>query len=186
MTTRLLSRRRAGALALALAAATSLAAQQAVPATATTPPVRKTVIALNPFALFAEYFAGDIEHVVSPTATVGAGWSMVGISDYNAYRSLEVKARYYPSQKAPVGFSVAASGGIATAIGSSDFEGDRTRVTRPTIGTELSYQWLLGPTHRFVTVIGIGVKRYLGTEGSFDPINIPLLPTARANIGIAF
>ncbi|MCC7054539.1 MAG: hypothetical protein IT355_14815 [Gemmatimonadaceae bacterium] len=169
----------AGAL-VALASTTPARAQQAAP------PERRTVVALNPFALFAEYFAGDIETTVSPTVTVGAGWSAVGINDYNNYRALEAKARYYPNQKAPVGFSVAATAGVATARGTSAFEGDPVRVSRPTIGTELSYQWLLGPTRRFAMVLGVGVKRYLGTEGSFDPINIPLLPTARANIGFAF
>lgn len=168
-------------------AAVTLATGSPVLAQATaTAPARKTVITFNPFALFAEYVAGDVETTVSPSVTIGIGGSAVGIRDFNNYRALEAKVRYYPNELALQGFSVAASAGVATARGDSGGQGTSTRFTRPTIGTELSYQWLLGPSHRFVTVLGIGVKRYLGTEGSFDPINIPLLPTARANIGFAF
>ena len=37
-----------------------------------------------------------------------------------------------------------------------------------------------------VVVTGLGLKRFLGEERNFDPLNIPLLPTARLNIGFAF
>lgn len=60
------------------------------------------------------------------------------------------------------------------------------RVTRPSLGTELSYQWIVGPSSRFVAVVGAGVKRMFGKEGNFEPLDVPVLPTARANIGFAF
>lgn len=173
-------------IAIALLATSALGAQ---PTRARIDPLTRTVaVTLNPFALFAEYVAGDVEVKVSPSVTVGGGMSWVGLEDFNSYRSLEAKARYYPSEKALEGFSVAATAGVASARGYdySSGSGVRKRFTRPTVGTELSYQWILGPNARFVSVVGLGLKRYLGTEGNVDPINIPLLPTARINIGAAF
>jgi len=175
--------------AIALLTTTSLQAQVAAK-TKVDPATRKGVVTLNPFAIFAEYFAGDVEVKASPSVTLGAGASWAGIDDFNRYRALEAKARYYPGEKALQGFSVAATAGFASAREVNfDFNGQRTaggRTTRPTIGTELSYQWIIGPSSRFVAVTGLGLKRLLGTEGNSDPINVPLLPTARINIGFAF
>ena len=76
---------------------------------------------------------------------------------------------------------------ISTGVSSFYYDGISTRrFTRPSIGTELSYQWMLGPTSRFAVVLGAGVKRMFGKEGNFDPVNIPLLPMGRASIGYAF
>ncbi len=182
--------------ALAFCVASALQAQVTDTTTrSATPKLRKTVVSINPFAVFALYFAGDVETVVSPTASVGAGFSNTGIDDYNNYSTLEVKARYYPSEKAPEGFSIAGTAGVATASGADCSNGcfigpgtslPTTRATRGTVGTELSYQWLLGPKRRFVTVLGLGVKRFLGREAVFDPLSVSVLPTARVNIGIAF
>ena len=185
---------------LTLITAGAMQAQATTPARV--PPSARTVaVSLNPFALFAEYIAGDVEARIAPAWTIGAGGTFNGIDDYNNYRALEAKVRYYPSEKALQGFSVAGTVGFATAKGNDcsngcyftvdggsrgGFSDTRRRVTRATIGTELSYQWLLGPRSRFVTVVGLGAKRYLGEEGAFGPLNVPLLPTARINIGMAF
>ncbi len=175
--------------AIALLTTTTVQAQAAA-RVKVDPATRKGVVTLNPFAIFAEYFAGDVEVKASPSVTLGAGASWAGISDFNGYRALEAKARYYPGETALEGFSVAATAGFASAKEENfDFDGRRTagrRTTRPTIGTELSYQWIIGPSSRFVAVTGIGLKRFLGTEGNSDPINVPILPTARINIGFAF
>ena len=197
---------------LTLITAGAMQAQATTPARV--PPSARTVaVTLNPFALFAEYIAGDVEARIAPAWTIGAGGTFNGIDDYNNYRALEAKVRYYPSEKALQGFSVAGTVGFATAKGNDcsngcyftvdggsrggfsgetpiypggGFSDTRRRVTRATIGTELSYQWILGPRSRFVTVVGLGAKRYLGEEGAFGPLNVPLLPTARINIGMAF
>ena len=100
--------------ALTLCVASALHAQATDTTTrSTTPKPRKTIVSINPFAVFALYFAGDVETVVSPTATVGAGISHSRVDDYNKSTALEVKARYYPSEKALEGFSIAATAGFA-------------------------------------------------------------------------
>ena len=161
------------------------------------PATRRAVVTANPFALFAEYIAGDIEVRTTPFLTVGAGVSINQIDDYNKYRAVEFKARYYPAEQALQGLSIAATVGVATAnaaslyssgnYGSTSLSGNVSeRVTRPSFGTELSYQWIVGPSSRFVAVVGAGVKRMFGKEGNFEPLDAPVLPTARVNIGFAF
>lgn len=159
------------------------------------PSVRRGTVTANPLAVLAGFFSGDAEFKVAPALTFGIGMTVNTIDDFNNYRAIDLKLRYYPSEKALRGFSVAATAGISTASGpdwiatsSSSFFSDGTtrRFTRPSIGTELSYQWLLGPTSRFAVVLGAGVKRMFGEEGNFDPVNIPLLPMGRASIGYAF
>ena len=163
------------------------------------PPTRKTVITFNPIAIVAGYVAGDVETALTPVVTLGAGASYAGFDNYDDYGALEAKVRYYPQERALYGFSVAGTLGLATyrqdgPYYTYDVEGNpiygvgvpRNRRTRGTVGTELSYQWLLGPKRRFVTVIGLGVKRFLGAEDYSDPFDSNIIPTARINIGFAF
>ena len=192
--------RRLWAVIAALLCALSTRAQaQDTTAPASSHRTRKTAVTLNPFALFATYFAGDIETTVKPMLTLGVGGSYNGVSDYNNYRSFEAKVRYYPQETALVGFSIAGTVGVASARDNGYVAYDATgqqvtfgpasgqnRTTRATVGTELSYQWILGPSRRFVAVGGVGVKRLLGSRGYADPIDSEVLPTARISIGIAF
>jgi hypothetical protein len=161
---------------------------------------RVTIVSINPLAVFALHFTGDIEHRISRAASVGLGVTASGIDDYNDYRALDFKVRYYPAERVLQGFSLAATIGLGTTNGGYNYDfialpngevrdvrnSKPGRIVRPLIGTELSYQWLLGPSRRFVTVLGLGAKRRLGSEGPVDPLNIPVLPTARVNIGVAF
>jgi hypothetical protein len=161
---------------------------------------RATVVTVNPLAAFALHFTGDVERRVSQAVSIGVGATASAIDDYNDYRALDFKVRYYPAERVLQGFALAATIGLGTTNGGVNYDflvlpnGEVRdvrftkpgRITRPLIGTELSYQWLLGPSRRFVTVLGLGVKRRLGSEGPADPLSIPLLPTARVNIGVAF
>ncbi|MBC7843044.1 MAG: hypothetical protein H7099_12060 [Gemmatimonadaceae bacterium] len=163
------------------------------------PVVRKTVLTFNPIAIVAGYFGGDVETAVSSTTTFGVGASYAGFDNFNDYGALEAKVRYYPQERALYGFSVAGNLGMATyredgpyyvydANGNPVYSGGATgtRRTRATVGTELSYQWLLGPKRRFVTVVGVGVKRFFGAEDYSSPFDANVIPTARINIGFAF
>lgn len=184
-------------------AAVTLAASSPVLAQATaTAPVRKTAITLNPIALVAGFLTGDVETRMAHSVTFGVGGSASLIDEYKGYRSLDVKIRYYPNERLLEGFAVAGSLGVASARDQvSSYTTTTTtttttflaasapsylRETRATFGTELSYQWLLGPRKQFVSVIGFGVKRVLGADAYVDPISSRFLPTARANIGFAF
>ena len=171
---------------------------------AAAPPARQTVVTLNPFAVIAAYFTADIEHAVSRAVSIGAAGSIAGNGDFNHYGSLEANVRYYPNERVLQGFSIGGTIGFATALSDYGYttlnyanpDGSRTtvlasdtpreRITRATAGTELSYQWLLGPRHRFVIVLGGGVKRAFGEQRYIDPFNSSVIPTGRVNIGFAF
>ena len=192
-------------VSVALCSATVLGAQSADTAPhAASPPARRTVVTLNPFAVIAAFFTADIERAVSRSVSVGAAGSLAGNGDFNHYGSLEANVRYYPNEKVLQGFSIGATIGLATARSDNGYttlnytnqDGSQTtvfasgtspeRITRATAGTELSYQWLLGPRHRFVIVLGGGVKRAFGEQRYIDPFNSSVIPTARVNIGFAF
>jgi hypothetical protein len=190
---------------VALCCAVVLRAQSAdTTPRAATPPARRTVVTLNPFAVIAAYFTADIEHAVSRAVSVGASGSLAGNGDFNHYGSLEANVRYYPNERVLQGFSIGGTIGFATALSDYGYTSvtnvnqngsqtvvfesgtPRERVTRATAGTELSYQWLLGPRHRFVIVLGGGVKRAFGEQRYIDPFNSSVIPTGRVNIGFAF
>jgi hypothetical protein len=170
--------------AAVLLAAPALGAQQA------TPPDRRTVVAINPIATVAGFVTGDLEAKVSPSVSLGVGGSAALIDDLDGYGALEGKVRYYPNERALEGFAIAATFGMATAresiFNSNTQRPTYERATRGTLGTEISYQWLLGPRHRFVTVIGAGAKRVIGAPTFVEPLDNRFVPTFRANIGFAF
>lgn len=177
------------AAALVAAAAFSAAPLIAQAPAVTPTPARAdtdhgSVVTFSPLAALYLWFTGDYEHRIAPTATVGLGGTLNANSHEDTYGALEAKYRYYPSAKAPEGFSIAGTLGIARGL-SNLLDDSRPEVTRGTIGTELSYQWLLGARRRFVVVIGAGAKRHLGT-GDFPSFELVVVPTARVNIGFAF
>lgn len=150
----------------------------------------RTLITLNPIAAVAGFLTGDIETRVSTAVSVGVGGSIGSTEDFNGYRSLEAKVRFYPNERALEGFAITASAGVASSsdgfYSSNNTVIARERATRGTYGTELSYQWLLGPKRRFATVLGFGVKRIVGADTFIEPLNNEFIGTARANIGFGF
>lgn len=174
-----------------LAAAPALLHSQAPSgaSTVSTPPARRTVVTVNPFLIVAAFLTGDVETRIAPAVTLGAGGTLAGDEDFDFYRAFDAKIRYYPNEKALQGLSVAATFGVVT--GQNDaFDGignsASTRSTRGTFGTDLSYQWLIGPKHRFVAVTGVGFKRLFNNSANSEFLDIDYLPTARVNIGFAF
>jgi len=158
----------ASALLFLLTATTVLAqAPTPAPAPAAKKPERVAVIELNPVALLFGAVIGDFERAVRPAFTAGLGVSVV--PDYlTNYRVAEAKLRYYPDEHALHGVSLALTAGIISeSYDSFNFNTNaRSQETliRPTIGTELSYQWIIGPSQRFALATGAGVKRQLGAR----------------------
>jgi hypothetical protein len=144
---------------------------------------RRFALSINPYAVLVPYIAGDFEtRIGKGGATLGIGFGYAAIERQDDYLALEAKLRYYPSEVALRGFSVA--GGIGFASVRDSYE--RRRSTYPTIAADLSYQWLLGRSNRFVTVLGVGLKRYLGGAGNSSSLDAIILPTARTSIGYTF
>ncbi len=147
-------------------------------------PARNDLVLVNPFGIVFNVLSGEYEHVISKSATVGVGSTYYSPSGFT-YLTGEAKLRYYPAEHAPDGFSLALAAGVTRVSGDLIcFDTCDNRATnRPTVGFELDYNWLLGPTRRFVVGAGLGAKRFFGdkTSGSIDGI-----PTARLAVGIAF
>ena len=147
--------------------------------------VRRNLVLVNPFGVVFSVFNGEYEHVVSKSASIGLSGTYYAPRDFT-YFTTEIKARYYPSEHAPDGFSVALSGGVthvtSSGISCWDTCTDATN-NRPTLGFELDYNWLLGPARHFTVGAGIGAKRFLGSK-TYDSIDG--LPTARLALGAAF
>jgi len=147
--------------------------------------LRPNLILLNPFGVVFSVFNGEYERVTSKSTSIGVAGTYYAPRDYT-YLTTEIKARYYPSEHAPDGFSVALSGGLthvtSSGISCWDTCADATN-NRPTLGFELDYNWLLGPARHFTVGAGIGAKRFLGDK-TYDSIDG--LPTARLALGAAF
>jgi hypothetical protein len=141
-----------------------------------------------------DVFNGEYEHVMSRSASVGVAATYYFPRDYT-YLTGEVKVRYYPSEHAPDGFSLALTGGVTHETTehtcySGSYDGSSSysscadaRTDRPTLGFELDYNWLLGPARHFTIGTGIGAKRFFGTK-TYDSLDG--LPTGRLALGVAF
>lgn len=139
---------------------------------------------VNPFGLLFNAVNGEYERVVSRSGSVGLGATYYSQDDFT-YTTLEAKARYYPSEHAPDGFSVGIPCGVTRQSDKAYcFDVCVTNgLNRPTVGFELDYNWLLGPPRRFVMGAGIGAKRFFGGN---DSGGVDGIPTARVAIGVAF
>jgi hypothetical protein len=171
-------------IALVVIPSSTLHAQTASGAAVATDTARRNLAVINPFGAVFSFFSGEYEHALSQSASVGLAGTYYAPSDFK-YFTGEVKLRYYPSEHAPDGFSVALSAGMTHVSGDLlCFDVcDNSATNRPTAGFELDYNWLLGPSRRFVVGTGFGAKRLFGskTSGSADG-----LPTARLVLGVAF
>lgn len=104
--------------------------------------------------------------------------------DYGSdrYYSLQGKFKYYPSARGLRGFAVGVTAGLASARGTGwriagvdsvlapngmrypnyRYASFRATTTRPTVGTVLDYNFLLGRRQRFLVGLGVGARRTLG------------------------
>jgi hypothetical protein len=142
-------------------------------------------LTFSPFAAILGFVTGDVEFVTSESMTLGVGGGSAFDSDFDFYRSLEGKVRFYPNGQALRGFSVALSGGVASReTCCSSPTGGVTRRAAPTFASDVSYQWLEGRDKRFVIVGGVGLKRFFDRRD--ESFGLDFLPTARVNIGVRF
>lgn len=170
-------------------ASTVLGAQSSTPGMAAgmaQDSVRRDLILIDPILVPFNIYNGEYEHVLSRSATVGLSGTYYGDNGFGYYTA-EVKGRYYAQEHAPDGFSLAGTVGVTRVSGGFfDFSSSgyrRSASTYPTIGVELDYNWLLGPTRRFAIGTGLGAKRLLGSHNNGSATG---LPTARVAVGVAF
>lgn len=171
--------------ALIFLASTQVAPAQSVQETRAGVAPRVNLISTNPIGLIFEWYNGELEHAVSPTASVAVAASHFNFDEF-IYTAIDGIARYYPSARALRGFSFGGSIGYVhfaddtdDCVGCVDTSGDAL-----TIGVRGDYVWILGRDQRFTVATGIGARRLFYQNDSNDEPTA--LPIARLSIGYAW
>jgi hypothetical protein len=142
---------------------------------------RLNLVSANPIGLLFEWYNGEFEHAIAPTASLAISGTSYDL-DNARYTSIDGIARYYPSARALRGFSVGGSVGFVSVndncSGSSCNDNDFSAAT---IGVRGDYVWILGRDQRFSVETGIGAKRILS-----DRSDVEGLPIGRLSIGYAW
>jgi hypothetical protein len=161
------------------------------------------VLSTNPFGAIVKWYNGEYERKVSPTTTIGASASHFTDADTT---SLGLFARWYPQRAALDGFYLGARVG-AFRLKTYDYQyqapppraanptGPPSPPTYPTrteritvvpgVGTEIGYNWLLGPSQNVSVGIGFGLTRVLDDVSNHEMPNV--VPSIRLiNVGVAF
>lgn len=134
------------------------------------------VISGGPLLLTLGGFNAEYERKISETLTWGlaGGWLD---QDKDSYTGFGPFLRVYPQQTALTGFYLGGGAGLYRA----DHDGDAH--TRPGIGIDVGYSWLLGPGRSFYLALGVGAVKLMGDVGAADSI----FPSFRLlDVGIAF
>jgi hypothetical protein len=148
-------------------------------------PLRENLISINPLGIVFEYFSGEIEHAISRSASVGLTGSYASPFDFT-YTSFDVIGRYYPSEAGLRGFSIGPTVGF-THVSDNQvcFDCSSSSANAFTVGAELDYSWILGPSQHFGVELGVGAKRLFITGQDSRQISTAL-PTGRLSVGYAF
>lgn len=173
----------AAALACALAASPAAAQTDTMSA----PVIRTNAISILPLHAILGFYAGDFEHAVGRTATVGVGasyFSLASGEDKLVYATTEAKFRYYPSGDPLRGLSFGLTAG-PTFLSDESSDADDENVTALGLGFEVARSHVLGVDRRFYYGYGAGAKRLFFTGDETDGVEL-VLPTLRLSVGYAF
>ena len=179
---------RTASFAIVLTLAASSAAAQD---TGTKTPVdRSHTLSTSPIADMLGFINGEYQRKMTEAVTLGVSAGTLEVDD-DRYSNVMVFGRYYPQGAALTGFFVGGRAG-AHRIGYDRWEYDpdtfmsipsRRTETRPAIGIDVGYDWLLGSNRNVLIGVGAGAVRLLGT--GYDDFMVAF-PTARLNVGFAF
>jgi hypothetical protein len=186
------------ALVLLVMVTSPLAAQQTTPQVGPVPaermvtwngkdvPLRENLLSVNPLGIPFEYFSGEFEHAVSRSTSLALTASYASPFDFT-YTSFDVIGRYYPGEVGLRGFSIGPTIGFTHVAESYAFcfDCNSTNSNAFTMGAELDYSWILGPSQHFGVEVGVGAKHlFLSRQDTYGASTA--LPTARISVGYAF
>ena len=193
---------RSTTLVVALAVASSAAAQAPQPSIGDSAPTwRRTAVVISPLGFLLGSYAADVEHATSPFVTVGVGATFqdagsvlycCGGDGYDLDAS--GKVRVYPNGEALRGFSLGVLAGGTVHRRRSDGESagadssfvDRGGTLVFTYGVTADYNWLARRDRRLLLGTGFGFKRRVVRERDHVEELIKIRPTLRAVIGYTF
>jgi len=144
------------------------------------------IISVSPVFALLGFYTGDIERRVTSATTLGLGGSAFTLGPFG-YKSVDLRARFYPAGRALEGFGLGASAGFIrlSADGGGLFSSGSSG-SGVVVGTDATFTRLTGKRHNLALSIGGGLKRVL-RFGGYDVSSAQLTyPTARASIGLAF
>ncbi len=149
----------------------------------------RTYVALNPLGIPFDIGSIEVESGVSQGITIGGLFSYSHLDD-DRYTTVDLKARYYPSEVVLNGFSLGLSVGrthLSTATNFSPTGSERATLDFPTVGVLVDYNWMLGARRRFLVGTGLGAKRVIASSERRDRVGLdPAYMTARFVVGLAF
>jgi len=151
-----------------------------------TPVDHKNSLSTAPISDLLGFINAEYQRKINESVTLGISAGIFELDD-DDFSNAMVLARYYPQGAALTGFFVGARAGIHRVseyeFVPERFESRRVHRTRPAIGIDVGYDWLLGARRKFHIGAGAGGVRLLGDTGAFD---LDAYPTARLNVGFAF
>jgi hypothetical protein len=159
------------------------------------------VISINPFILLFGWFSGEYEQRITPTLAVAVAGSHVELFDDDVgYTNLDAKVRLYPNERALQGFGLGVSLGF-TQLRAREYQYDDScrfepfecqepierfeTYSSPSLGVEITYQWLLGTRKATAITVGGGAKRFISSKADIGN-NQLIIPTGRISVGYAF
>src|SRR5262249_41630715 len=135
-------------IVIGLASAGRATAQGPAGRTTMIPIPLTTYVAFNPSMVVFDFGAVEVESGVAQGITIGGVGSYMA-NNRDHYSSGDFNLRFYPEQVVLRGVSVGLSGGLLR-YSKRDSAGGRPAITTPTIGLRADYNWLIGPSPRFV------------------------------------
>jgi hypothetical protein len=148
---------------------------------------RTNLVSSNPIGLLFEWYNGEFEHAISSTASIAVAASVFSGNDFDLDDEPamgDVIARYYPAARALRGLSVGLSAGIirVTEDVCTEFScNSKKKSSSGTIGVRGDYVWIIGRDQHFSVATGIGARRILNDNISFD-----FFPIGRLSLGYAW
>jgi hypothetical protein len=145
----------------------------------------RTYVAFNPALVVFDFGSIEVENAVAPGVTLG-GVGSYTLVNHNRYTSGDFNIRYYPGEVVLRDLSFGLSGGLLR-YSARDSTGATVAIHAPTIGVLADYNWLIGPTHRFLVGTGVGGKRVLASTQERRKVDLArAYVTARFVVGYAF
>lgn len=145
----------------------------------------RTYVALNPSLVVFDFGSVEVESGIAPGVTIGGVGSYAVVSG-DRYTSADLNARFYPGEVVLRGISVGLSAGFLR-YSKRDTAGVRVAIDAPTVGFMTDYNWMIGPTRRFLLGTGVGAKRVLASTDERRRVDLGRAYfTARFVIGYAF
>jgi hypothetical protein len=145
----------------------------------------RTFVAFDPSIIVFDFGSFELESGVAPGLTIGGVGSYTTINR-DRYASGDLNIRYYPGEVVLRGLSFGISAGVLRFTG-RDSLGTRQQITVPTIGVLGHYNWLIGPSHRFLVGSGVGAKRVIASETERRKVDLGrAYLTGRFVVGYAF